>query len=107
MSFFEDNNPCNYIVRVRAAATAPRTYLFGSDTVQRRFDGKFTLVIRVPNEGESVRIKAVGPGDPFDVCTLNPGQVFAVSLFNLSSVWADQPDSDTRVHCAFIANAVA
>jgi hypothetical protein len=92
----------SYTIKVLAKETAPKTYLFGSQTVFHSFEAKYPLVIRVPTDGETIKIKAQGYGDPFDICTLHRGQVFGLLVANLKAVWADQPASDTHVHCTLI-----
>jgi len=96
----------SYTMKVRAGAVAARTYLFGSATAPRRFEGDLTLVVRVDPEGEAIAIKAQGPGAAFDVCSLEAGQVFALVLKQLSAVWVENPGNDTRVHCAIVSNPV-
>jgi len=96
-----------YPVKVKAKNVTSRTFLFGSASVDRRFDGKFILVLRIDTDGEPVRIMALGPGSPFKVCDLGRGEVFALQIFNLAAVWAEEAESDTRVHCALLPESVA
>ena len=91
-----------YPVKVKAKSISQRTFLFGSANVSRRFEGKFILVLRIDNEGEPVTIMAAGPGNPFKVCDLGRGEVFALQIFNLAAVWAEEAESDTRIHCALL-----
>lgn len=104
MSFQIGASCTNYTVKVRAHSVAARTYLFGSVKAPYRFEGNLVLVIRIDPEGEAIDIKAQGPGAVFDICSLEPGQVYALALTQLSAVWADNAASDTRVHCAIVAN---
>lgn len=102
MSLLVQAGNTSYTIKVRAGSTIPRTYLFGSDHISTRFECNFVLVLRVDPDGDSVLIKAQGPGDEFEVCQLEPGQVFAVELRNLGRVWADNPVADMRVHCTIV-----
>jgi hypothetical protein len=98
------NNPSvAYTVRVRAKTTAPRTYLFGSAAVSRKFEAKFVLVIRVDGEGEKISIKGFG-ATAFDVAELGPGETFALQLENIHAVWVQDQLADTRVHCVLLAD---
>jgi len=106
MSLQTNAGGTSYTVKVRARSVAARTYLFGSGQCPYRFEGNLVLVIRIDPEGEPVNIKAQGPGAAFDICSLEPGQVFALALTQLAGVWADNPDADTRVHCAIVPNPV-
>jgi hypothetical protein len=106
MSIFSDAAATSYIVRVKSGTTAPRTYLFGSASIQKPFDGRYTLFVRVPHDADGITVVAQGPGAPFNVCDLGPGEAFAVSLFNLAAVWAENPRNHTKIHCALMANCV-
>ena len=105
MTFLNQGGSLSYIVKVKAKTTQKRTYLFGSSKISNRFDGKLILLMRVDPEGEPIRIwaKADTINDPYEVCELASGEIFVIALDKVNGVYAEEPEADTRVHCALVS----
>lgn len=99
-------DPTRFTTKVKAQATRPRTYLFGSDKVTAPFQSSLVLCFRVDSEGETTTFYSQRDDNSpeFELCTLERGEMFAVKLANLISVSA-MAQRDTRVHCALVRDA--
>ena len=96
-------DPCSFDTKVRPGDGG--TFLFGNDTASAPFVSALILVLRVDPEGEPVSLFSKNdPNAPGEVriCTLQPGEVFAVPLERLVYVRATA-DFDSRVACKIVS----
>lgn len=95
----------SYSVKVKAEKTRSRTHLFGSGKVMAPFQSNLVLIIRVDPEGERITLvsRRDENGGENEICVLDRGEVFAVTLKNLIYV-AAYGSADTRVHCCLITD---
>jgi hypothetical protein len=91
-----------YSIKVRGTK-----YLWGSKGVQANLKWPLVLVFRVNEFGEPITFGTESKPAPNKECTeflgsLDPGEAYAISLLNLSGVYA-HCDLDSSVSCTIIS----